>query len=174
MKVVSGDRLRITREDRPGHHPRGGFLAEGDGSQRESRGARQVRDLAARQGGECISERKCEHLDLLEIVVTLTASRMNPGSMVIPKPGPDGTRTMPFSHFSEEVSLREGQGVRKVTKAEALLRGLIVGALKGESRSLGTLFRLAEHTGHFEDEQASVANVSRIIVSTGVPRNSQR
>ena len=44
----------------------------------------------------------------VQSVFTATASRTNPGSMVIPKPGPDGTRTMPFSTFNEEVSLVTG------------------------------------------------------------------
>ena len=41
-------------------------------------------------------------------VVTLTASRRKAGSMVIPNPGPEGTRTVPFSHLSDEVSLLTG------------------------------------------------------------------
>jgi hypothetical protein len=101
-------------------------------------------------------------------------TRFKPGQSGNPtgrNKGSKNLKTLFNKILSEEVSLREGQGVRKVTKAEALLRGLIVGALKGESRSLGTLFRLAEHTGHFEDDQPSVAGVTRIIVSTGVPRN---
>ena len=93
-------------------------------------------------------------------------TRFKPGQSGNPtgrNKGSKNLKTLFNKILSEEVSLREGQGVRKVTKAEALLRGLIVGALKGESRSLGTLFRLAEHTGHFEDDQPSMANVSRII-----------
>ena len=40
--------------------------------------------------------------------MTFTALRRNAGSIVMPKPGPDGTRTMPFSHLSDEVSLLTG------------------------------------------------------------------
>ena len=43
--------------------------------------------------------------------VTLTDSRMKAGSMAIPNPGPLGTLTMPFSHFSEDVSLLTGISV---------------------------------------------------------------
>ena len=35
-------------------------------------------------------------------------SRMNAGSIAIPKPGPDGTRTTPFSHFNDKVALVAG------------------------------------------------------------------
>src|SRR5947209_6219073 len=41
-------------------------------------------------------------------IVTFTDSRMKAGSMVMPKPGPDGTRTMPSSTFSDDVSLVTG------------------------------------------------------------------
>ena len=40
--------------------------------------------------------------------MTLTALRMKEGSIVMPKPGPVGTRTTPFSHLSDEVSLAAG------------------------------------------------------------------
>jgi len=66
----------------------------------------------------------------------------------------------------EEVSLREGSSVRKVSKAEAVLRGLVIGALKGDSRSLAAMFRLAEQTGQFEEATPTVTEMTirRIIV----------
>ena len=42
------------------------------------------------------------------MVVTLMDSRMKDGSIVIPKPAPDGTFTIPFSHLSDELSLATG------------------------------------------------------------------
>jgi hypothetical protein len=53
--------------------------------------------------------------------------------------------------LNEKVSLREGDDLRKITKAEAIMRGLVVGAMRGDSRSLATLFRLAEQSGQFEE-----------------------
>jgi hypothetical protein len=102
-------------------------------------------------------------------------TRFQPGQSGNPSGRAKGSKNLKtlFNRIlAEEISLREGADVRKVTKAEALLRGLIVGALKGESRSLGTLFRLAEHTGHFEDEKPVITGIARIIVDTGVPRHS--
>jgi hypothetical protein len=50
---------------------------------------------------------------------------------------------------------------------EFAMRGLIIGALKGDSRSLLTLFRLAEMSGQFEDPENPVARIERIIVQWG-------
>jgi hypothetical protein len=50
------------------------------------------------------------------------------------------------------------------------VRGLVLGALKGDMRSLGTLFRLAEQTGQFEEPSTDITLIKRIIV-TGVPRD---
>jgi hypothetical protein len=102
-------------------------------------------------------------------------SRFKPGQSGNPSGRPKGTKnlkTLFNKIFNEQISLREGANVRQVSKAEALLRGVMVSALKGEQRSLATLFRIAEHAGHFEDEPSSAINgVPRIIVNTGVPRN---
>src|SRR5688500_16956025 len=65
--------------------------------------------------------------------------------------GSQNLKTLFHKILKEEVSLREGSDVRKVSKAEAVIRGLVIGALKGDSRSIGTLFRLAEQTGQFDD-----------------------
>lgn len=44
------------------------------------------------------------------------------------------------------------------------MRGLVVGALKGDTRSLNTLFRLAEQAGEFEEPGTSLARIERVIV----------
>ena len=81
--------------------------------------------------------------------------------------GSKNLRTLFHQILNEEVSLREGGEVRKMSKAEALMRGLIVGALKGDSRSLMTLFRLAEQSGQFEDPNNPVTRIERVIVEWG-------
>src|SRR5687767_5495551 len=81
-------------------------------------------------------------------------TRFKPGQSGNPTGRANGTKnlkTLFNKILAEEVSLREGANIRKVSKAEAVLRGLIVNALKGEARSVATLFRLAEQTGHFDD-----------------------
>ena len=94
-------------------------------------------------------------------------SRFKPGQSGNPTGRPKGSQnlqTLFTKILAEEVSLREGANVRKVTKAEAVLRGLVIGALKGDQRSLGTLFRLAEQTGQFEQQHASITEIRRVIV----------
>ena len=65
--------------------------------------------------------------------------------------GSQNLKTIFNKVLREEVSLREGSEVRKVTKAEAVVRGMVVGALKGDQRHLAMLFRLAEQTGQLQD-----------------------
>jgi hypothetical protein len=94
-------------------------------------------------------------------------TRFKPGQSGNPSGRPKGSQnlhTLFTKILAEEVSLREGANVRKVTKAEAVLRGLVIGALKGDQRSLGTLFRLAEQTGQFEQQHASITEIRRVIV----------
>ena len=81
-------------------------------------------------------------------------SRFQPGQSGNPKGRPKGSpnlQTLVSKILNEQVSLREGQEVRKVSKAEAVLRGLVIAALKGDQRSVVTLFRIAEQCGEFGD-----------------------
>jgi hypothetical protein len=92
-------------------------------------------------------------------------TRFKPGVSGNPSGRPKGSpnlQTLFNKILKEQVSLREGAEVRKVSKAEAILRGLVVGAMKGDQRSVMTLFRIAEQTGQFDQP---VAPVSRIVVS---------
>jgi hypothetical protein len=54
--------------------------------------------------------------------------------------------------LNEKVSLRDGQGIRKISTAEAALRSMVVGALKGDVRNLAMLLQVAERAGEFSDE----------------------
>jgi hypothetical protein len=113
-------------------------------------------------------------------------SRFKPGQSGNPagrRKGSKNLKTIFEDILKEEVSLREGNEVRKVTKGEALMRGLVVGALKGDHRSIGTLFRIAEQAGHFDEPGHGITAIERIIVSwkdpapegdpTALPGNSQ-
>jgi hypothetical protein len=95
-------------------------------------------------------------------------SRFKPGQSGNPTgraKGSQNLKTLFHKILKEEVSLREGTDVRKVSKAEAIMRGLVVGALKGDGRSIGTLFRVAEQSGEFNEPESNNTNVRRIIVS---------
>src|SRR4051812_33099824 len=89
-------------------------------------------------------------------------SRFKPGQSGNPSgraKGSQNLKTLFNKILKEQVSLREGSEVRKVSKAEAIMRGLIVGALKGDGRSMGTLFRFAEQTGQFEESKDQVVQI---------------
>src|SRR5215213_6849934 len=99
-------------------------------------------------------------------------SRFKPGQSGNPSgraKGSQNLKTLFHKILKEEVSLREGSDVRKVTKAEAVMRGLVIGALKGDTRSLGTLFRLAEQTGQFDEPGEPITRIQRVIVSWKAP-----
>src|SRR4026208_1653010 len=77
-------------------------------------------------------------------------SRFKPGQSGNPSgraKGSQNLKTLFHKIMKEEIQLREGADVRRGSKAEAIMRGLVIGALKGDSRSMGTLMRLAEQTG---------------------------
>jgi hypothetical protein len=99
-------------------------------------------------------------------------SRFKPGVSGNPSgrsKGSENLKTLFNRILSEEVSLREGAGVKKVSKAEAVLRGVVLGALKGDLRSMGLLLRLAEQAGGFEDQPRDITRIERVIVSWQPP-----
>ena len=95
-------------------------------------------------------------------------TRFKPGQSGNPSGRPKGgqnLKTIFNKILNEEVALREGADVKKISKAEAILRSVVVGALKGDSRSLGMLLRLAEQAGGFEDERTDIKRIERVIIS---------
>src|SRR3954465_5196113 len=77
-------------------------------------------------------------------------SRFKPGQSGNPSgrvKGSKNLKTLFHQILNEEIPLLDGTQSKNVTKAEAIMRRLIIGALKGDSRSQMTLFRLAELTG---------------------------
>lgn len=77
--------------------------------------------------------------------------------------GSKNLKTLLHSILNETISLHEGSESRKVSKAEAIMRRLILGALKGDSRDLHALFRLAEQTGQFAEEPEPLTIIQRVI-----------
>jgi hypothetical protein len=94
-------------------------------------------------------------------------SRFKPGQSGNPSgraKGSENLKTLFNRILDEEISLREGADVKKVSKAEALMRGVVVGALKGDPRNMAMLFRFAEQTGHFLDRSTDITEIRRVIV----------
>jgi hypothetical protein len=109
-------------------------------------------------------------------------NRFKPGQSGNPSgrtKGSKNLKTLFQKILREEVSLREGQDVKKISKAEAVVRGVVVGALRGDARSLAILFRLAEQAGEFEEASDKITRIERVIVSwkptdsAPVPVNSE-
>lgn len=98
-------------------------------------------------------------------------TRFKPGQSGNPSGRPKGGQNLKslFNKIlNEEVALREGSNVKKISKAEAILRGVVVGALRGDSRSLAMLVRLAEQAGGFDDKQ-DVQQIDKIVLTWESP-----
>src|SRR5947209_3388193 len=80
--------------------------------------------------------------------------------------GSQNFKTLLDRILKEEIPLLDGDRSRKVTKAEAITRRLVIGALKGDSRSMLALFKLAEQTGEFEEAPVQYSVIERIIVDS--------
>jgi len=94
-------------------------------------------------------------------------TRFKPGQSGNPSgraKGSQNLKTLFNKILNEQIPLIDGNQSKQITKAEAIMRRLIIGALKGDSRSLLTLFRLAETTGQFEDKPEPLTRIERVIV----------
>jgi hypothetical protein len=78
--------------------------------------------------------------------------------------GSQNFKTLFNKILNEEISLREGSDVKKLSKAEAIVRGVVIGALKGDGRNVAILFRLAEQVGQFEEPSSEITEIRRVIV----------
>jgi hypothetical protein len=114
-------------------------------------------------------------------------TRFQPGVSGNPsgrRKGSKNIRTIVEQILGEEISLRDGGVTKKITKAEAIVRALVHGAIKGEASSQQNLFRLAQQIGQFEEAPANLQRIERVIVqwkssddeqvnSPALPANSQ-
>src|SRR5215207_5514202 len=89
------------------------------------------------------------------------ATRFKPGQSGNPsgrRKGSQNLRTLFDKILNEQISLRDGENVKKISKAEAILRSVVLGALRGDTRSLAIMLRMAEQAGGFEEP----ADITRI------------
>ena len=101
-------------------------------------------------------------------------TRFQPGVSGNPsgrRKGGKNLRTLVEDILREEIPLREGNVTKKISKAEAVVRGLVIGAMKGDSRSQLTLFRLAEQIGQFDQAAQPLHTITRVIVDPRTPRD---
>ena len=95
-------------------------------------------------------------------------TRFQPGQSGNPSGRPKGSQsleTLFHKILNEQIPLREGAQVRNVSKAEAVMRGLVIGAMKGDARSVMTLFRLVEQTGQLGGQNTEAQHL--VISWTG-------
>jgi hypothetical protein len=79
--------------------------------------------------------------------------------------GGQNLKTLFNKVLGEVISLRDGAEVKKITKAEAVVRSVVIAALKGDPRNVAILFRLAEQAGQFQDDNsADITQIRRVIV----------
>ena len=82
------------------------------------------------------------------------ATRFKPGQSGNPKGRTRDSKnlqTMFNKILNEQVTVREGSRLRKVSKAEAILRGIVVNAMKGDPRAIAAMFKIAEQPGQLQD-----------------------
>ena len=94
-------------------------------------------------------------------------TRFQPGQSGNPSGRPKGVqnlKTLFNKILNEKIAVREGSEIRKVSKAEAILRTVVVGALKGDVRHTAMLVKLAEQAGGLEEEGREITQVKRIII----------
>ena len=94
-------------------------------------------------------------------------TRFQPGQSGNPRgraKGQQNLKTLFNKILNEKIAVREGANTRKVSKAEAILRTVVVGALKGDVRHTAMLVKLAEQAGGFDDERTEITEIRRIIV----------
>ena len=85
-------------------------------------------------------------------------SRFQPGQSGNPSGRPKGIqnfKTLFQKIMREQIALREGTKTKKISKAEAILRGLTIGAMKGDTRSMMALIKMAECSGEFDNEKSN-------------------
>jgi Family of unknown function (DUF5681) len=66
--------------------------------------------------------------------------------------------------LDKRIPIREGDSLRKVSRAEAMILALITKALKGDAKACVTLIALAQQSGEFEREPQPFQEVIRRII----------
>jgi hypothetical protein len=84
-----------------------------------------------------------------------------------PKGRPKGRKKMGMlleEVLNERIPIREGDKIRKVSRAEAAVRALMQKALRGDAKAFATLIALTQQSGEFERDPQPFGRIERVIV----------
>jgi|RhiMetdeSRZDD1v2_1073273.scaffolds.fasta_scaffold1034092_1 Family of unknown function (DUF5681) len=94
-------------------------------------------------------------------------TRFKPGQSGNPKGRPKGRKKMADllqDALDKRVPIREGDVLRKVSRAEAMILALILKAMKGDAKACATLIALTQQSGEFERDPQPFNRIERVIV----------
>jgi hypothetical protein len=95
------------------------------------------------------------------------STRFKPGQSGNPNGRPKGRKNLVAllkDALDKRIPIREGDTVRKVSTAEAIILALMSKALKGDSKACAMLIGLTQQSEDFESNGQTITRIERVIV----------